>query len=70
MSRLRNALLAAYNFFAGDAIILVAVPLAFIVAALLVAVVHAPNVVAALVFVVLLVAGLATTLGREALGRR
>lgn len=69
MSRIRNALFAAYNFFAGDAIILVAVPLAFVCAWLLVNVFHAPNVLAALVLIVLLVAGLATTLGREAAGR-
>jgi dolichol kinase len=69
MSRIRNALLATYNFFAGDAIILVAALLAFAVAGLLVSVFHAPNVLAALVLIVLLVAGLATTLGREAMGR-
>ncbi|HEV8192384.1 MAG TPA: hypothetical protein VGP82_13035 [Ktedonobacterales bacterium] len=70
MSRIRNALLATYNFFAGDAIILVAVLLAFVCTGLLVDVFHAPNVLAALVFIVLLLAGLVITLGREAAGRQ
>jgi hypothetical protein len=69
MNRVRNALLATYNFFAGDAIILAAVALAFMCAALLVGVFHAPNALAAVVLIVLLVAGLATTLGREVAGR-
>jgi len=69
MSGIRNGLLATYNFFAGDAIILLAVLLAFLCAGLLIGVLHAPNALAALVFIALLVAGLATTLGREAMGR-
>ncbi len=69
MSRISNALLATYNFFAGDAIILVAVLLAFVVAGLLVGVAHAPNLLAALVLIALLVVGLLVTLGREAMGR-
>ena len=69
MSRIRSALLATYNFFAGDAIILVAVLLAFVSAGVLVGVVHAPNTLAALVLIGLLVAGLVITLGREAAGR-
>jgi hypothetical protein len=69
MSRIRNALLATYNFFAGDAIILGTVILAFVGAGLLVGVFHAPNVLAGFVLILLLVAGLVTTLAREAVGR-
>ena len=69
MSRIRNALLATYNFFAGDPIILVMGPLAFVCAWLLMGVFHAPNALAAFVLILLLVAGLAATLAREAAGR-
>ena len=69
MSRIRDALLATYNFFAGDAIILGMVILAFVCSGVLVGVFHAPNVLAAFVLILLLVAGLAATLAREAVGR-
>ncbi len=69
MNRITKAAKAAYNFFAGDAIILTAVIVAFVAAGLLVNAAHAPNVLSAVVFIALIVAGLATTLGREIAGR-
>lgn len=70
MSRITGPLNAAYNFFAGDAIILGTVAAAFILAALLVHAFDASNVVVAVVFVGIIVAGLTTTLGREAVGHK
>jgi hypothetical protein len=70
MSRITGALKATYNFFAGDAIILGTVAGAFILASLLVHAVDASNIVVAVVFVGIIVAGLATTLGREAAGHK
>jgi uncharacterized membrane protein len=64
-----NALKATYFFFAGDAILLVAVLLAFGLAALLGKLAHAPNLLVGVVFVALIVGGLALTLGRELRGR-
>jgi membrane protein implicated in regulation of membrane protease activity len=69
LNRIVGALKATYNFFAGDAIILGGVALAFIVGTLLVRVLQAPNALSALVFVALIVAGLVVTLGRELRGR-
>ena len=69
MNRLASAVKATYNFFAGDAMLLVATLLAFVVGALLVRTVHAPNALAAAIFVALIVGGLAATLGREVRGR-
>jgi len=69
MNRIIGALKATYNFFAGDAIILGGVALAFIVGTLLVRVMNAPNALAAIVFVALIVGGLVVTLGRELVGR-
>ena len=70
MSHITGPLNAAYNFFAGDAIILGTVAAAFILAALLVHAFDASNVVVAVVFVGIIVAGLTTTLGREAVGHK
>ena len=70
MSRITGAIKAAYNFFSGDAIILSAVIVAFILGALMAQAFKAPNVVVALVFVAIIVAGLATTLSRELIGRK
>jgi hypothetical protein len=70
MIRLVGALKATYNFFAGDAILLAGVALAFVLAALLGQVAKAPNPVVAVVFVACIVGGLATTLGRELKGRQ
>lgn len=69
MSRIMGAVKAAYNFFAGDAILLVAVLAAFVIGGLLVRAGKAPNVLVAVIFVALIVGGLATTLGRELRGR-
>ncbi|HEY7127122.1 MAG TPA: hypothetical protein VH540_24515 [Ktedonobacterales bacterium] len=70
MNRVLGALKATYNFFAGDAILLVGVALAFVLAALLGEVAKAPNPVVAVVFVGCIISGLATTLGRELKGRK
>lgn len=69
MNRVTGAAKAAYTFFAGDAIILTTVIVAFIVVGLLVNAVHAPNVLSAVIFIAFIVGGLATTLGREIAGR-
>ncbi len=69
MSRVTGALKATYNFFAGDAIILVGVVLAFVVCALLLDAAKAPNALAAAIFVALIAGSLALTLGRELAGR-
>jgi uncharacterized membrane protein len=69
MKRVIGALKATYAFFAGDAILLVAVLLAFGLAALLGKVARAPNVVVAILFIALIVGGLVLTLGRELRGR-
>lgn len=69
MNRITGALKATYNFFAGDAIILVGVVLAFIVGALLLNVAKAPNALAAVIFVAIIAGSLAFTLGRELAGR-
>jgi hypothetical protein len=69
MNRVLGALKATYNFFAGDAILLVGVALAFVLAALLGQIAKAPDPVVAVVFVGCIVGGLVTTLGRELRGR-
>jgi hypothetical protein len=63
-----RGLKATYNFFAGDAILLVAVAIAFLLAF---ALEHAslPNVLVAALFVGCIVVGLVTTLAREVRGR-
>lgn len=69
MNRVLGALKATYNFFSGDAILLSAAIIAFVVGVLLVQVAHAPNALVAAVFVLVIVAGLGATLGREVAGR-
>lgn len=69
MSQILGFLRAAYNFFAGDAILLIAVAIAFALGFLLVRIHGIPMAVPAVVFVAVIVLGLATTLGRETLGR-
>lgn len=69
MNRITGAVKATYNFFAGDAILLVAVLAAFVIGRLLVGAARAPNALVAVIFVALIVGGLATTLGRELRGR-
>lgn len=69
MNAILRALKATYNFFSGDAILLAATAIAFVLGALLIHALAAPNALVAIIFVALIVAGLALTLGREALGR-
>ncbi len=69
MKRVIAALTSIYLFFAGDAVLLAAVLLAFALAGLLGKAAHAPNLVVASVFIALIVGGLALTLGRELRGR-
>ena len=70
MKPILNALKATYFFFAGDAILLVAVLLAFAIATLLARLTMTPNPLVAIIFVGLIVGGLALTLGRELGGRK
>lgn len=70
MNRIVDALRATYNFFAGDAIILGGVVLAFALGLLLVKAVHAANPVVGVVFIACIAGSLLTTLGREARGRQ
>lgn len=69
MNAVLRALKATYNFFAGDAILLVATALAFALGLVLVHTVAAPNPLVAVIFVGCIVGGLALTLGRELRGR-
>lgn len=69
MNRITSAVKATYNFFSGDAILLVATLVAFVVAWLLIHAAQAPNPLSAVVFVAIIVGGLVTTLGREVRGR-
>jgi len=70
MTRVTGTIKAIYNFLAGDPIILGAVALAFILGEILLRAAGAPNAVVAVAFVGIIVAGLASTLGREVRGRR
>jgi hypothetical protein len=63
-----RGLKATYNFFAGDAILLVAVAIAFVLAFALERA-SMPNQLVAIVFVACIVGGLVTTLARELRGR-
>jgi hypothetical protein len=67
MNRIVSAVKATYYFFAGDAIILCAVLLAFLLGYVLAHVAHAPNPLVAVVFIGLIVGGLVLTLSRELL---
>lgn len=69
MTRVLSAVKATYNFFSGDAILLSAAIIAFVVGLLLAQTLHAPNALVGVVFVAIIVAGLAVTLGREIAGR-
>jgi len=73
MNQVVKAAKATYNFFVGDAIILAAVVVAFGLATLLLNVPglkqNIPQAVTAAIFIVIVVAGLTITLGREIQGR-
>jgi len=64
MKRFFRALLAVYNFFAGDAILLSGVIVAFGITFLLARI--ATNLIAILTFICVIVAALIVTLSREA----
>ncbi|MBF6590148.1 MAG: hypothetical protein IVW57_06400 [Ktedonobacterales bacterium] len=71
MSRITRAVKATYNFFAGDAIILTVVIVAFALATALFRL-TAPsklNAPLTVLFIALIVSGLVLTLGRELAGR-
>lgn len=69
MERVLGALKATYNFFSGDAILLTAAIVAFLLCLALVRLASAPNTLVAILFVVIIVAGLVITLRREIAGR-
>lgn len=70
MTRIAGTIKTIYNFFAGDAILLGAVILAFVAATLLGRAAHMPNALVAVLFVALIVGGLVATLDRERRGHR
>lgn len=69
MNTFVRAIKATYNFFAGDAIILTTVMLAFALTALLLHMANAPMPLTALLFVTTMMTELTATLGREVAGR-
>jgi hypothetical protein len=69
MERVLGALKATYNFFSGDAILLTSAIVAFLLCLALVRLASAPNMLVAILFVVVIVAGLVITLRREIAGR-
>jgi hypothetical protein len=70
MNAIMRAVKATYNFFAGDAIILSAVVVAFILGAVLARAAHAPNALVAVLFVAIIAGGLIATLSRELAANR
>lgn len=66
---IRGTIIATYNFFVGDLIILFAVVAAFILGDLLIHKFHTANTIVAIVFVGIIVAGLAGSLARELASR-
>jgi len=75
MNRIVNVIKATYNFFVGDAILLAAVVIAFGLGTIILRVLTSPsfdvrNVIAAVALIAIVVAGLATTLGRELVSRK
>jgi hypothetical protein len=70
LSRITSVVKAAYNFFVGDAVILIAVTSAFVVGEILIHALSVANPIAAIAMITIIVAGLAATLGRERAGRR
>ncbi|HEU0027569.1 MAG TPA: hypothetical protein VFQ25_10685 [Ktedonobacterales bacterium] len=69
MNRVTGAIKALYTFLSGDAIILTAALIAFALGLVLLQILHAPNTLAAVAFVAIIVAGLVMTLRREIAGR-
>jgi hypothetical protein len=68
MNAIVRGLKTTYNFFAGDAILLIAVAIAFLLAFALERA-NMPNALIGVVFVGCIVGGLVTTLAREVRGR-
>lgn len=69
MARVLGAIMAIYNFFSGDAILLSAAVITFALGYVLAQVVKAPNALVAVIFVAIIVLGLVVTLRREIAGR-
>jgi hypothetical protein len=69
VNAITRAVKAAYMFFAGDAIILSAVLVAFVLGAAFARAAHLPNLLVAVLFVAIIAGALALTLGRELAGR-
>lgn len=69
MDRVVGALKATYNFFSGDAILLSAVIVAFLLGLLLIQTLHASSLVVGVIFLAIIVGALFTTLRREVAGR-
>ncbi|HEX8982002.1 MAG TPA: hypothetical protein VF792_04475 [Ktedonobacterales bacterium] len=69
MDRVVGALKATYNFFSGDAILLSAVIVAFLLGLLLIQTLHAPSLLVGVIFLVIIVGALVMTLRREIAGR-
>ena len=69
MERVMGAIKATYNFFSGDAILLSSAIIAFALGYVLANVAHASNPTVAVLFVAIVVAGLAVSLNREIAGR-
>jgi hypothetical protein len=65
VKRIAGIAKATYNFFAGDAIVLAAVAMAFLIAGLLAAVGPRSQLLSGSVFVALILLGITLTLGRE-----
>jgi hypothetical protein len=65
VNAVRRVLKSIYEFLCGDLAIFIATLVAFVVSGALVSIVHAPRIVAVIVFVGLTVAGLVLSLGRE-----
>ncbi len=69
MDRVVGALKATYNFFSGDAILLSAVIVAFLLGLLLIQTMRASSLLVGAIFLVIIVGALAMTLRREIAGR-
>lgn len=69
MNRIVSAAKATYNFFSGDAITLGATVIAFALGLALTRITSAPQAVVGVLLIVIVIAGLVTTLAREVAGR-
>ncbi len=69
MDRVVGALKATYNFFSGDAILLSAVIVAFLLGLLLIQKLHASSLLVGVIFLVIIVGAMFMTLRREIAGR-